>query len=55
MDPDVFLVERILRSRMHRKTKQYLIRWLGYSQEHDTWEPAINVSKDLIDEFNSKT
>jgi hypothetical protein len=39
--------------RTHRKKKQYLIRWLGYSPEHDSWEPAANVSKVLIDAFEA--
>ena len=40
-----FEVERILKSRRVGKNKnlQYLIRWKGYSQAHDSWEPAKQV------------
>ena len=40
-----FEVERILKSRRvgKNKTLQYLIRWKGYSQAHDSWEPAKQV------------
>ncbi|KAL0591619.1 hypothetical protein ABG067_001220 [Albugo candida] len=51
-DPDVYEVERILDKRSsHRsgKSVKYLIKWVGY--EEPTWEPAENISKDLIREF----
>ena len=50
----VFAAERILDSRVVKQskkskgkapteTRQYLIRWRGFSSAHDTWEPAENV------------
>jgi Chromo (CHRromatin Organisation MOdifier) domain len=50
-----FKVEQILASRRHRHRKklQYLLRWKGYSQAHDSWEPANQVhAEDLIEEFH---
>ena len=45
-------VEQILRVRRYRRQVQYLIRWKGFSEAHDSWEPACNVHADkLIDEF----
>jgi hypothetical protein len=32
-----FLIEKIIDERRHSKGSQYLVRWLGYGQEHDTW------------------
>jgi hypothetical protein len=26
-----------------RKQRQYLVKWTGYSAEHNTWEPVANV------------
>jgi hypothetical protein len=42
---DEYEVEQILDSRkMGWKCKlHYLIRWKGYSEAHDTWEPEDNV------------
>ena len=47
-------VERILKSRRigKNKTLQYLIRWKGYSQAHDSWEPAKQVhAPELIKQY----
>ena len=45
-------VEQILRVRRYRRQVQYLVRWKGFSEAHNTWEPATNVHTDeLIKEF----
>src|SRR6202012_2855544 len=45
-------VEEILRVRRYRRQVQYLIRWKGFSEAHDSWEPAVNIHADeLIQEF----
>uniref|UniRef100_K3X189 Chromo domain-containing protein n=1 Tax=Globisporangium ultimum (strain ATCC 200006 / CBS 805.95 / DAOM BR144) TaxID=431595 RepID=K3X189_GLOUD len=54
-DPDVYEVETILDKRKGRsfgEPDMYLIKWVGY--EETTWEPADNVSKDLIEEFEGQ-
>jgi hypothetical protein len=47
-------VEAILSHRFKRGNKlEFLVRWLGYGHEHDTWEPEENCahSADLITEY----
>ena len=51
-----FEVERILDSRIHGRWKklQFLVRWKGYNEGNDTWEPEENVvgrSDDAVRNF----
>ena len=44
--------ERIVDSRRKGHKVEYLVKWAGYSAEHNTWEPKVNIlDKRLIDNF----
>jgi len=48
-------VEEILNSCWHRRRFQYLIKWKGYSREHNSWESASEVFvPELTAEFHRK-
>lgn len=49
-------VEEILDSRLYRRKLEYLVRWKGYDDASNTWEPAENVKNAplLIKEFHKK-
>jgi len=48
-------VEEILDSHWHWRRFQYLIKWKGYSHEHNSWESASKVSiPELTVEFHCK-
>jgi hypothetical protein len=48
-------VEQILDKRVHRCKEQYLIKWKGYSDTHNSWEPVENIQAPvLILAFNNK-
>ena len=55
--PDnVFEVETILDRRESKRGKRvktaYLVKWLGYGPENNTWEPAENIlDPDLIKDY----
>jgi hypothetical protein len=37
-------VEKVLDVRKTRGRLQWLIKWLGYGNEHNTWEPKRNLT-----------
>lgn len=49
-------VESILDARIYRNKFQYLIKWKGYSDKDNSWEPAANVKNapDAIAHFYRK-
>jgi hypothetical protein len=46
IDGDVFKVERVLKSRIKNKSKELYIKWKGFGDQHNSWEPAENIVKD---------
>lgn len=54
-DEDEFVVERIIKKRIKRGHLEYLIKWQGYSEDDNTWEPVTNLNCDeLIAEFETR-
>ena len=54
-DQPEFEVERILDKRFHRGKTQYLVKWVGYPDSDNTWEPASHLSHavDALTEFEA--
>eukprot|EP01017_Pseudomicrothorax_dubius_P013336 TRINITY_DN1582_c0_g1_i1.p1 TRINITY_DN1582_c0_g1~~TRINITY_DN1582_c0_g1_i1.p1 ORF type:complete len:249 (+),score=49.06 TRINITY_DN1582_c0_g1_i1:100-747(+) len=50
---DIYEVESILGKRRRGGKTEYLIRWKGYSDTDNTWEPSQNVGRELIDAYES--
>ncbi|KAI3800662.1 hypothetical protein L1987_28756 [Smallanthus sonchifolius] len=50
-------VESIRKKRCRKGKVQYLIKWLGWPEEANTWEPTDNLlsCSDLIDKFEQST
>lgn len=40
---EVFRCERILKSRFKNNRIEYLLKWQGYSERHNSWEPVDNI------------
>ena len=53
-----YKVEGIIDSRLHgrHKTLQYLVKWQGYGQEENSWEPAPSVKNaaEEVEEFHRR-
>src|SRR5271154_808771 len=52
-DPQ-YLVSEIKAHRRRGRGFVFLVGWLGYQDEHDTWEPERNVNAELIAEYVSR-
>jgi Chromo (CHRromatin Organisation MOdifier) domain len=47
-----FEVERIVDKRIKQGKEQFRVRWSGYGEKDDTWEPVKNLNcPDKIQEF----
>lgn len=50
----LYEVETIVSSRLRKGKREYLIKWKGYGEEENTYEPSKNVPRELIDEFRMR-
>jgi NADH:ubiquinone oxidoreductase subunit E len=46
-DTQLYKIEKILKKRKQRGKVSYLVRWLGWSKEHDSW-----VREEDIEDIN---
>jgi hypothetical protein len=54
-DEEEYTVERIVAKRMGPNGPEYLLKWKGYGEEDNTWEPRENLDcGDLINEYERK-
>ena len=47
-----YVVERLLAKRRHHSEVQYLVRWAGFTEASDTWEPAANIGEKMVESFD---
>ena len=50
----LYEVENILGSRLRKGKREYLIKWKGYGDEENTYEPSRNIPSELIREFRRR-
>ena len=49
-------IEKILNKRKIRGVEKYLVRWKGFTAEHDTWEKGEDLghAKEALEEFKRR-
>ena len=51
---NIYIVENLLKKRSRRGKTEYLVKWVGWSEQHNSWEPRNNIlDKKLIEEFEA--
>lgn len=53
-DDRIYEVDDIIGSRLRKGKREYLIKWKGYGDEENTYEPSKNIPRELIKEFREK-
>ena len=55
-EEEEYEVEKIVSFRYVKKKKQYLVKWVNYSDEWNTWEPLENLdgSHELVKAFEAQ-
>ncbi|KAI4291009.1 chromobox protein 3 [Pancytospora philotis] len=53
-EEDIYEIETIVKDRVVNGRKQYYIKWVGYSDENNTWEDEANIlSNELKAEYEA--
>ena len=42
---EIYYVDRVIKERVLRGKKEVYIKWLGYTDKYNSWEPVTNVVK----------
>ena len=49
-----FIIEKLLEKRFIRRNTQYLVKWKGYGNEDNTWEPKSNLPQKIIKSYEKE-
>ena len=47
-DDNVYQIEKILKTRKHKGQTEYLVKWLGYPNEQNSWVPESDMVRPSI-------
>jgi len=50
-EPETYLIEKILDVKGRGKNRKFLVKWLGYSNDFNTWEPEDALPSELVEDF----
>ena len=50
-EDSIYMIEEILKVKIRRNKRYFLIKWEGYPHSQNTWEPEENLDSSLVEEF----
>lgn len=55
-DADPYIVERIVDKRFnaHKSQYEYLVKWLGYDTNENTWELPTNIPNNKLQQYEQR-
>ena len=51
---DTYIVERVVARRFNRSQYEFLVKWMGYTEDENTWELAENIPEDKIQQYDAQ-
>ena len=51
IEDDIYMIEEILKTKVKRKKRYFLVKWEGYPHSENTWEPEENLDSKLVKQF----
>lgn len=53
---EYFLIDKILKSRIRKEQREYLVQWQGYGHKYNSWEPAAHSEKchEMLRQFHER-
>lgn len=52
IDEDAWEVERVLKRRRRLGVTEYLVRWAGWDEKHNSWVPEDDISEELLEDLD---
>ncbi|XP_071813231.1 uncharacterized protein [Apostichopus japonicus] len=53
--PEIYIADSIRKKRLRKGRVEFLVKWKGWTNRHNTWEPEDNIlDKQLVQEFENK-
>ena len=51
----IYDVERVVDSKTRKRQRYYLVKWLGYGEEENTWEPEEHLTQELVRKYHRQS
>jgi len=55
LPPGIFEVDRVIAHRWRNQSLEFLVKWSGFSDGENTWEPARHIAPESIREYEERS